>query len=276
MRRFGIMMSSIIIMISVLFLSISFSIKDKLISNISTDEIDNIVTNEIISLTEKNLDNLTNEEKDLLKEEIKDNKEVNKIVDKYLKSALNDISNDKEEYNVPNVKKEITKVTDSCLGVLESSRGKEIPNEIKDSIKTKFTDDENINNIYKNSIDLLKSEDNSTISEIISLYNFITNQNVKIGFCFTAVLFILLMLILSKPKYSFSFNLGITMLIPGFGMLFGLIPLLEKMLKSFEDKIDISDFITKLSDTCHYLILVSIILICLYFVIKLIFKNKKD
>lgn len=276
MRRFGIMMSSIIIMISVLFLSISFSIKDNFISNLQTDIVDEKVTDEVISLIENNLNNLTNDEKDLIRKEIKDNKNTSKIVNKYFNNMIDDISNDKEEYNVPDVKEEISLVTDSCLEILESSRGKEIPEEIKDDIKTKFTNDENINNVYKNSINSLKSGENESLGEVVSLYNFVTDKNVKIGFCLTSLFFILLMLILSKPKYSFLFNIGITALLPGLGILFGIVPVLENFTKSFSEKIDISSFTNNLSDISHYLILIPIILICLYFIIKLIFKNKKS
>lgn len=276
MRRFGIMMSSIIIMISVLFLSISFSIKDNFISNLQTDIVDEKVTDEVISLIENNLNNLTNDEKDLIRKEIKDNKNTSKIVNKYFNNMIDDISNDKEEYNVPDVKEEISLVTDSCLEILESSRGKEIPEEIKNDIKIKFTNDENINNVYKNSINSLKSGENESLGEVVSLYNFVTDKNVKIGFCLTALFFILLMLILSKPKYSFLFNIGITALLPGLGILFGIVPVLENFTKSFSEKIDISSFTNNLSDISHYLILIPIILICLYFIIKLIFKNKKS
>lgn len=276
MRRFGIMMSSIIIMISVLFLSISFSIKDNFISNLQTDIVDEKVTDEVISLIENNLNNLTNDEKDLIRKEIKDNKNTSKIVNKYFNNMIDDISNDKEEYNVPDVKEEISLVTDSCLEILESSRGKEIPEEIKNDIKIKFTNDENINNVYKNSINSLKSGENESLGEVVSLYNFVTDKNVKIGFCLTAVFFILLMLILSKPKYSFLFNIGITALLPGLGILFGIVPVLEDFTKSFSEKIDISSFTNNLSDISHYLILIPIILICLYFIIKLILKNKKS
>lgn len=276
MRRFGIMMSSIIIMISVLFLSISFSIKDNFISNLQTDIVDEKVTDEVISLIENNLNNLTNDEKDLIRKEIKDNKNTSKIVNRYFNNMIDDISNDKEEYNVPDVKEEISLVTDSCLEILESSRGKEIPEEIKNDIKIKFTNDENINNVYKNSINSLKSGENESLGEVVSLYNFVTDKNVKIGFCLTALFFILLMLILSKPKYSFLFNIGITALLPGLGILFGIVPVLENFTKSFSEKIDISSFTNNLSDISHYLILIPIILICLYFIIKLIFKNKKS
>lgn len=276
MRRFGIMMSSIIIMISVLFLSISFSIKDNFISNLQTDIVDEKVADEVISLIENNLNNLTNDEKDLIRKEIKDNKNTSKIVNKYFNNMIDDISNEKEEYNVPDVKEEISLVTDSCLEILESSRGKEIPEEIKNDIKTKFTNDKNINNIYKNSINSLKSGENESLGEVVSLYNFVTDKNVKIGFCLTSLFFILLMLILSKPKYSFLFNIGITALLPGLGILFGIVPVLEDFTKSFSDKIDISSFTNNLSDISHYLILIPIILICLYFIIKLILKNKKS
>ena len=273
MRRFGIIMSSIIIMIAILFLSISFSIKDSLISNLPKDTTYKVVSTEVISLIENNLDNLTNDEKELIRKEIENNKDIDTIVTKYLKNAFEDVS--KEEYNIPNVKKEISSVTDSCLNVLENSRGKKIPNEIKESVKSKFTDDENISTVYKNSINSIKNSDNSSLNEMISLYKFTTNKDVRIGFCLISLFFVLLMLILSKPKYSFLFNSGVTILLPGMGIIFGLVPLLEKTINSLKYKIDIKDFISNISDISHYLILISIIFICLYFVIKMIIKNKK-
>jgi hypothetical protein len=266
MRKIAVTISSIIIIIMTFLLCIYFSLKENVVS--FSDLVKSEVSNEIINLIEKDFPSLTTNEKDLLEKKINNSKSLDNVTSKYFKAVIKDVNSTPSEYHIPDVKKDVSNLMDECFLVIQNERNVVIPSETKTSLKN-IINNENLNSIYSNTITSLQS--NEKVSEFINIYNFLTNKEVKNIFIFITVIFLILMLICSKPKYSYLFNLGVTFLLSGLIMIYGLVPAIDDVTHNYIS----SDFSKEIQTISNYLIEFSLFILIIYFVIKTLKNVKK-
>lgn len=227
MRKFGIVMCSIISIMMIILLTISFSMKKMIVSTLSEVALKEKSVDEISNLLYDNFENVNEEEIKIIQNALSNNDNLEIITDKFLTSAINDLSKKENDFKSPDVKEETQSLINEGLNILEKEKGITISKEKKDEIISKSLNDENISKVYNNVITTLKNNEDKTVNEIIYAYNFFTNDTVRIVFSSVLIFCFILMFILAKPKITIMLSTGITLLITGIIIAFVFVSLID-------------------------------------------------
>lgn len=274
MRKFGIIMFSIISIMMITLLSISFSMRNMVVSTLSDTIVKEKVVDEITSLIYSTLGDVSEEDFASIKKEIENNENLKIITEKYFDSATFDLVESNANIKAPDITDEAESLLEDILKKIESDRGIVIPENQKKKLIDDFINEENLENVYNKIIMTLKNNDDKTVSEIVYIYNFFTNATVRLIFEITLALCIIFMFLLAKPKRAIMLSVGLTLSLSGILMAVVLVPLFnfvgDAIAGQFINKTNVIEtgFLSKVG---YIQIIISIILLVVY---KIITKNK--
>lgn len=177
----------LIIIISSISLTFSFSIKDIFLNTITPIINNNIITKEINNVINEEFSDLNKSTINKINSTINNSKELNEITKIYFDSIIKDITND--TYNSPNIKEYIDILIDNNL----PSEYSYYKNIINDKISNIDFDES-----YSNILNYTKTYINSSIKTIIDIYNILTLLTTKIILSIIILVSIILIIIINK------------------------------------------------------------------------------
>lgn len=229
------------------------------------------LVNSVVDNLEVNLDQLTTEDVETIKQELKDNEEINQIMDKYSTRIIEDLS--KEDIEDINMEQDIATIMKENKDSIEKITGSSISDEQLDQAITEITENNDLDNVYKEIITDAKQTMPTETKTMVDSYNTITSNQFIIIASIISVVAIIIIALLKKPYYKWIVNVGIAGIISSlFIALIGacLALFLNLVIDSMEVTFKVS--MTPILTTAAIMFVVSIIL----FIINKVLDKKQE
>ena len=263
---------TIILIPMITLLILSFNLQTIIIDTISTS----IVKEEIANNIDEIITDAYNINNEQIKKEIKENLEnsniTQEITNEYLNSIIKSLeSNDKNPPNINNYIEKIIDENEETLSEHNITLNEEQKNTIIAEINTTV-----INDTYEKIINNLDTNITSQNNNIIKLYNILISNTFKIILTILIAIDVLMIAIIKKSFYKWTYNLGIAGIINGIGLAI-IYPLFSEIITNYLNKTTTYNFNINnqsITTSTYACITLSVILLIIYFICKQI--NKKE
>lgn len=265
---------TLIITVLICLFFISLNLKKVVINSLSKSYVKSEITNKIINevKNELNIDNYDYLEK--LENNISNSDAVLSVTEKYFDSMIDNIINNNSD--VPSIKKDLNEILKDNKSYLEEN-GISIQDSDIDKITDKLTENKNIEKAYK--IVLKRVKDNMGDKEIalIKMYNSMITSSFRIKLLVIVILLTILIGIIKKSFYKWTYNLGIAFIISGTILAFLsqiLLDVFLDLLGDYNTNLDVN--INNIINSGYLCFLLALILIIIYIIGNKITINKSE
>lgn len=278
MRKFWVIISSIIMMIMVILLCLSYSVKKVVVDTLSEMVVKEKGASAISELIYNNLENINEDEKEKIKDTVKNSEYLDDITAKYFEAITKDINKDVDDITSPNIKAESAKMLKECLDIVLEDNKIKLTEKQKQEVVNEFVTDKNLNLIYQKTVTLIQNNSNSKVSELVNTYNFFTSNTLRtilwgiLAFC------LLIIIVASKPKHFTILAVGLILLFSGLLIAFIVMPVVNFIGPAVLEQItNNSSFKASFLSRCGYLLtgIGTILLLAFYFLNKILVKEKE-
>ena len=275
MRKFLGFIITIILIVLIFVLCISFKLKKTVINTLSKSIVQKEISSNVVDFYKKNVPSATSKEIKIIENRILNNKQIVKITEKYFDSIIETIINDKE-VEAPDINKELNKIIDDNKDIIKGNLG--VTDEQVDLIEKYVVNQKTIDNLYKNVTKMVKNDLSDEEVKLINIYNFLIGSTFKYIVIGLIVFNIILLMIIQKSYYNWLFNLSISFAINGIVLSLLLSILNNYISSSFDGKfnnISIDINFNSLFNVGYLCFLACGVLAVFYIIISTIIKKNK-
>ena len=264
---------TLIMLVLICLFFISLNLKKVVINSLSKSYVKSEITNEITNeLKNKfNIDNYDYLEK--LENNISNNEVVLNVTEKYFDSMVNNIINDKND--IPDIKEDLNKILNDNKNDLKQNNIN-ISDEDIDKIASELVENKNIEKAYKIVLSKVKNNIGTKEVKIIKLYNTIITPSFRYILIFIMLFLTILIGVIKKSFYKWTYNLGIAFIISGFMLTFLsqlLLDLLLDLFSEYNTNLDIN--INNIINSGYLCFIIGLVLVIIYIIGNKISKRKK-
>lgn len=227
MKKFIIVLFTIIISILTCLLCISYGIKDAVVNTLSSAVVKNEITSKIVSSVKEYYPGINYETLEEVEKRIGNNEKINDLTAKYFDGIIDSVLNNKE-VKLPDTKEELLALIDDNEAVLKE-RGIEVSPEQKQRVVDEIVNGGVIENVYEKVTVTVKSNLTNKQQKLVEAYNFMSSKTIMLALLLSIIILIILIAILKKTFYRWSLNLAISSAISGVIIVF-LTPLITNYL----------------------------------------------
>lgn len=227
MKKFIIVLFTIIISILTCLLCISHGIKDAVVNTLSSVVVKNEITSKIVSSVKEYYPGINYETLEEVEKRIGNNEKINDLTAKYFDGIIDSVLNNKE-VKLPDTKEELLALIDDNEAVLKE-RGIEVSPEQKQRVVDEIVNGGVIENVYEKVTVTVKSNLTNKQQKLVEAYNFMSSKTIMLALSLSIIILIILIAILKKTFYRWSLNLAISSAISGVIIVF-LTPLITNYL----------------------------------------------
>lgn len=218
MRKFFSVLFSIIIFVLLITLSINLSIKELVIDTINDSLVKREVSDFVTDAIYQEYPNISTNDLEKIENFINESDEVHDITNKYFEGIMKSINNG-DNY-VPDIDDDLNSLIENNRDTLEEIG---INDSDIDKISHEIIDNDRISEIYQVVSDNVSNNLTKEQELVIDIYNFIGSNNLRYGLIVGIFVSIILILLLDKSIMKSCFKVGISSLIAGLFVKFGII-----------------------------------------------------
>lgn len=222
MRKFLSFIFSMIIFILLVVLSINLSVKKLAIDTISDNMVKGEVSDFIIDIIYQEYPNIDSDKLGKIDNFIRESDEIDNITSKYIDGIISSIGSGNSF--TPDI-------DDNLYNLIENNRDKleecGISNDEIDKLSKEILDNNKIKDIYKVVNNSVGRSLTSEQKLVVGVYNVIVSNNLRYGLIVGIIICVIFLILLSKIKYNCFLKVGISSLIAGLFVKFGIVGIIN-------------------------------------------------
>ena len=222
MKKFFSVLFSIIIFILLITLSINLSIEKLVIDTINDSVVKKEVSDFVTDAIYQEYPEISVDDLEKIEDFINESEEVNDITSKYFEGIMNSINNG-DSY-VPDIDDDLNSLIENNRDTLEEIG---INDDEIDKISHEIIDNDRISEIYQVVSDNVSNNLTKEQELVIDIYNFFGSTNLRYGLIIGIFISVIFILVLDKSIINSCFKVGISSLIAGLFVKFGIIGVID-------------------------------------------------
>ena len=224
MKKFIIILLTLLITFFTCVLCFSFCVKDMIIDTLAKDVVKKEISSVTIDIIENTYGNIDYEAMEKIETNVGNSYEVTIITEKYFDGIVRSIMKD-EEIIVPSTTDDIINLINANESVL-AKVGIEITPFDKDKISDFLISDGRLDKVYKNVVKQIRNNLSNKEVMLINVYDKITTNTFRWIVLSVIILIILIISLIKKSYYRWLYDLGVSFALSGI-ILALVIPLLS-------------------------------------------------
>lgn len=213
MKRFLIILFSFLITLLICVLCISLFAKKIVVGTLSKEVVKKEISSNVIEVIKDYYDDVSYDTLEKIETNIGNSEEIDIITEKYFDNVVDTIINEKEVV-VPKTKEEIMSIISENEKLLNEN-GIYISEIEKEKIVDNLTKDGNIDRIYENVVNKVKSNLSNDEIKVIKIYDEVTTSSFRLIIFSAIIILVLFIAILKKSYYRWTYNLAISFFLSG-------------------------------------------------------------
>lgn len=213
MKKFIITIFTFLITIFTCILCTSFCLKDIVVNTLSKDVVKKEISSNITQVIQELYDDVSYETLETIETNIGNSDKVTKITEKYFDNIVDSIIND-DNGSIPDTKEEILELINENQGILEENEIT-ITDDQKEMLVDKLTSDGKIDRVYRNVVTSVRKNLSSSEIKLVSLYDKMVTNTFRWIVSSIIVILILLIALIKKTYYRWTYNLGVSFALSG-------------------------------------------------------------